>query len=345
MKILISSTHIPPEMAGAEKVTWEIAKRLAKLRNNEVHILTTTKNSKTHPNITVHTIPYISPLTVFYSTLGYFFIKKLLSRHRFDVIHSHMSLPWGFVFRNAKSKKVITLHGCEYLRTDFLYKFLAKSAYKKSDLLISPSYWLKNYVKKEYGYDSTIIRNGIDTLKFNVIRGIKREKNVILYVGRLIKIKGIIELVAVAKELKNFEFWFAGKGPLRKLITLPNTKYLGYFNEDKLIEIYNQATICVFPSYKENFPVVGLEALACGKATIATKTGFSEIIDHNKNGLLIGPKNREELKSAILRVMKNPNLRKKFEKNARKKALQFDYKIIMKQYYSLYKTLLERDNM
>ena len=343
MKILIASTLISSSEGGAEKVAWETAKKLAESKNNEVHVLIATKNFEKNSNIKVHTIPKVSLLTIFYSTIGWPFIKKLLSKHKFDIIHSHMSLPWGFVFRNSKSKKIITRHGCEYLNKSELYKLFAKSAYKKSDSIISPSYWMRGYVKKNYGYDSLVISNGIDTSKFNILKNVKKEKNVILFVGRLIKIKGIIELLRVAQELKNFEFWFVGQGPLKKLLTLPNTKYLGCFNNGvDLIKIYNKATVCVFPSYKENFPVVGLEALACGKATIATKTGFSEIIANGVDGLLINPKNPQELKSAIIRLMKNPELRQKFEKNARKKALQFDDKIIMKKYYSLYKNLLRK---
>ena len=119
-----------------------------------------------------------------------------------------------------------------------------------------------------------------------------------------------IELINVTRDLKNYKFWFAGIGPLKKLIILPNTKYLGYFNDNELIKIYNRATICAFPSRWENYPVVGLEAFACGKATIATRIGFSEIFDHNKNGLLINPKISEELKSAIMKLMKNPGFGK-----------------------------------
>lgn len=342
MKILFASTYVTSDKGGAEKVAWDMARFLSK--SNEVHVLTLSKKPEKFDKIKVHTIPDVPKPTIYYSTFGQGYIKKITSKYNFDIIHSHMPLPWGFIFRNAKSKKIITMHGCEYLSKDLLYKPLAKIAFKKTDLIISPSYWLRDFVKKNYGYDSMVISNSIDTKKFNILKNVKKEKKVILFVGRLIKIKGVLELLKVAKELKTYEFWFAGDGHLKKLITLPNTEYLGYFNEDKLIQIYNKATICVFPSYKENFPLVGLEALACGKAIIATKTGFSEIIDNNKNGLLINPKNPRELESAIIKLMKNQKLRKKFERNARKKALQFDYKRIMGKYYSLYKNLLKNKN-
>ena len=340
MKILIASTLVTPDVGGAEKIAWQTAKQLASFKNTEIHVLTTTRKHEKNPCIKVHLIPWTPLLTVFYSTIGWLYLKRLLSEHNFDIIHSHMSLPWGCVFRNAHSKKIITMHGCEYLNKGMLYRLFAKSAYKKTDSIISPSKWMKTYVKKNYGFDSQVITNGIDTSVYKVLKNPKKEKNVVLFVGRFLRIKGITELVKVAKELKNYEFWFAGRGPYKELLTLPNTKYLGYFDDEKeLVKLYNKATICVFPSYKENFPVVGLEALACGKATIATKVGFSEIITNDLDGILIKPRNAKQLKAAIVRLMKNPGLRQKFEKNARKKALKFDYKHIIRQYYSLYRKL------
>ena len=71
MKILITSTLISPSQGGAEKVAWQTAKQLAASKNNEVHVLTTTRDYEESPNITVHTIPKVPLLTVFYSTIGF----------------------------------------------------------------------------------------------------------------------------------------------------------------------------------------------------------------------------------------------------------------------------------
>lgn len=342
MRILIASTYVTSEKGGAERVAWDMANYLAK--SHEVHVLTLSKEPEKLNNAKIHILPDVPKPTVFYSTIGWNYIKKLLSEHEFDVIHSHMSLPWGYIFRNAKSKKIITLHGCEYLNEDRLYRIFAKKAFKKSDLIVSPSHWLRDYVKDNYGYDPLVINNGINTSKFKIFKDIKREKKVVLFVGRLTEIKGVRELIEVAKELKDYEFWFIGEGELKSLINLPNTKHLGYFNHStgsRLVEMYNRATICVFPSYKENFPMVALEALSCGKPVIATQTGFSEIIDHNENGFLISPKDQGELKSAIITLMENEDLREKFEKNARKKALKYDWSKIVKKYCDAYEELLK----
>ena len=140
----------------------------------------------------------------------------------------------------------------------------------------------------------------------------------------------------MAEDLRNYEFWFAGEGPLKEQITLPNTRHLGYLNEDELIMTYNRATICVFPSYRENFPMVGLEALACGKATVATAIGFSEIIDHETTGLLINSGDRKGLAHSIQRLMENPYMRHAIERQARKDALRYNWRNIVKEYYTIF---------
>ena len=186
LKILIASTLVPPSQGGAEKVAWQTAEQLAASKKNEVHVFTTTKNYKKYPGIKVHTVPKVPLLTIFYSTIGWPFIKKILSKHKFDIIHSHMSLPWGFVFRNCKAKKIITMHGCEYLNKSFLYNLFAKAAYKKTDSKVSPSKWMRHYVKKHYGYDSQVINNGIDTSKYKILKNSQFSiKKTCLFYGRI----------------------------------------------------------------------------------------------------------------------------------------------------------------
>lgn len=142
--------------------------------------------------------------------------------------------------------------------------------------------------------------------------------------------------------MPQYEFWFVGNGSLEKEIKGKNVKNLGFKEGRGLVKAYNKAEICVFPSYWENLPMVGLEAMSCGKAIIATKLGFSEIIENGKEGLIIEPKNEKKLKQAIVRLMTNSKLRKKFERNTRKKALKYNWDMIVREYYKLYKRVLEK---
>lgn len=332
-RLLVVSTQVPPDTAGAEKVAWETARRLAP--HYEVHVLTTTANAKPPTGVRVHVIPDVSPLTLYYSTVGWHRIGRILEEHPFDIVHCHMSLPWGFVFRNVKARKVVTMHGCEYLKNSFLYRALAKTGFGKADCLTSPSQWLRNYVKKHYGYDSVVIRNGIDRQVFFPVRGLQKD-NVVLFVGRLVEIKGVWEFAEMARRMPGTEFWVAGEGPLHSCVSLPNLKWLGFLEGLALARVYNQATVCAFPSYTENFPTVGLEAISCARAVAATQRGFAEIIDSGKDGILVPQGDMGALQKAVEKLLGDRLYRLQIEEAALAKSAEFDYDRIISQYRQLY---------
>jgi glycosyltransferase involved in cell wall biosynthesis len=151
--------------------------------------------------------------------------------------------------------------------------------------------------------------------------------------------KGLGEIFSAAKTLPNYEFWLVGD-PTTGNIRVPrlaNVKILGFVDHDAIVRYYNQASVCVFPSYWENFPLVGLEALACGKAIIATRMGFSEFVENGQDGLLIEPRRPDQLVESIKYLMQDGAARAKLERNARSKALKYDWGVIMEMYRNIYR--------
>ena len=336
MNILIVSTYLPPFAGGAERVALDLATGINE--NESVKLLTTSKNIE-HYNNKVLRVPYIKGLTFFYSTLGINYLKKIISEEDIDLIHCHMALPWGYVLRNCKAKKIITCHGSDvYPKKNFIIDKLIKKSLIVSNCIVSPSNWLSAFVRENYNVNPRIINNGIDTKLFKPLN-ITQKDNVILFVGRFIDIKGINLLLEVASELKQYEFWFAGTGPLSKRINLPNTKNLGLINKEQLVSLYNQATVAVFPSKRENFPLVGLEAMSSGCPVIATRLGFSEYINDMENGLLVNY-DKHDLLNKISLLMEEDQLRRNIKKNARKTAVKFDKQIMINKYYGLYKEII-----
>ncbi len=135
---------------------------------------------------------------------------------------------------------------------------------------------------------------------------------------------------------------FAGKGELDRLIMGRNIKNLGFKTTEELVNLYNQAEICIFPSYREGFPLSGLEAMSCGRAVIATPLGFSEYIENGKDGIIIPAKDENALKNAIIDLMTNEKKRKMLEKNARKKALKYSWENVAKQYLKMFKRVVKK---
>ncbi len=120
---------------------------------------------------------------------------------------------------------------------------------------------------------------------------------------------------------------------------LPNVKVINFVPDRRaLAALYNQATICAFPSQYENFPLVGLEAMACGRTFVATtgpRNGYSEYVENGRGAMLIKPHDVNALVKSIRYLMENKSVREEFEKNAIKKASQYDWQIIAEKYRSL----------
>ncbi len=184
------------------------------------------------------------------------------------------------------------------------------------------------------------IPNGIDTERYTINDSMKKTDDTILYSGRLKIRKGVDKLLEAARELKEYNFWLTGKGHLEEKIEGENVELLGFV--DDLPDQINKATICVFPSIWENWPLVGLEAMACGKPVIGTPRGFSEYITSGHDGIIIPDNDPGTIKNAIINLMNDQELRDKISKNARMTAEKYDWKNIVKQYKHLYEDLMKR---
>lgn len=180
---------------------------------------------------------------------------------------------------------------------------------------------------------------------------------VFVFVGRLVGDKGINELVTAFNTL-NSEFRIQNSklllvGPLEaeldplKPETLqaiesnPNIISVGY--QADVRPYFAAADALVFPSYREGFPNVVMQAGAMGLPSIVTDiNGCNEIIIHRVNGLIIPPKNSEALAKAMRLLMEDINLYQQLQGNARAQITnrfeqQQVWDALLKEYQSLLK--------
>lgn len=150
------------------------------------------------------------------------------------------------------------------------------------------------------------------------------------FVGRIVGDKGINELVAAFTHLyqSHPDIQLLLVGPLEEQLdpVTPETRaaiehhtaihFVGW--KDDIRPFLAASDIFVFPSYREGFPNVVLQAGAMDLPCIVTDiNGCNEIISHGVNGLIIPPKNTVKLEAAMKKLLLDPHLRKQISRKAR----------------------------
>jgi glycosyltransferase involved in cell wall biosynthesis len=247
---------------------------------------------------------------------------------------------------------------------------------KKSNAIIaSTPQEVKNILElyKVSGENIELIRTGIDEKLFRPIdkkTAIKKTginfENIVLFVGRITKAKGLRILIkALAQVKKDFkkelkliviggdtsgvmhsEAESKEKKYLRKLIKRLNLEesvmFLGPVNRELLPYIYSIADVCAVPSLYESFGLVAVEAMACGTPVIASKVGgLAHTVKDGYSGLHFLPGRSDQLAKALLKLLTDPERMDQISLNARRRtAREFGLQQTVKQIKLLYELLL-----
>ena len=129
-------------------------------------------------------------------------------------------------------------------------------------------------------------------------------------------------LIGDGEERKNLERLSKELGLEKEII------FLGKIFHDKLPKYYHVADIFVLPSLYESFGIVFLEAMASGLPIISTNVAAIPEVVNKKVGILVRPKNVEELTEAILTLIKNEKRRRRMAKEGMKLARKFDWSFV-----------------
>ena len=183
---------------------------------------------------------------------------------------------------------------------------------------INTSYFSKEHFSEEL---NTKLKNSL---------GINENDFVFIFVGRLVTDKGINELVAAFSKIKTThkQAKLLLVGPLEDDLDplLPETNKKISINNDIISVGYQNdvrsyfaiANCLVFPSYREGFPNVVLQAGSMELPSIVSNiNGCNEIIIEEKNGLIIPTKDENAILNAMEKVILNEDLKNKMQKNAR----------------------------
>ena len=176
------------------------------------------------------------------------------------------------------------------------------------------------------------------------------------FVGRIVRDKGIDELVSAFKRLYesnnnirliivgNFEKKLDPISPNSEKLILhhPGIKFVGYQTDVRPFLIQSHAL--VFPSYREGFPNVVMQAGALDLPCIVTDiNGCNEIIIPNKNGIIIPPRDENALFNAMKNFITNKEMVKSMSQNAREMiSSRYDQKFVWNELLNEYNNLLNK---
>lgn len=156
-----------------------------------------------------------------------------------------------------------------------------------------------------------------------------REDLKVGFIGRVVKDKGIFDLVDVVAELKDVSLTVAGGGDdleaLRKYLDqrgLKNIELLGQMAHSELEKVFDRVDVVCVPSknFYEGFPRVIMEAWVHERAVIVSDVGgVSAFVQNGLNGIVVEPGNKVQLRSAI-EMLSDREVRSEFEEGARKMA-------------------------
>ena len=280
----------------------------------------------------------------------------------FDIIHAYTfgtySSFLGATSKIIKRSKVIMrsdLSSATYHKAKNapFYRTMLTYPFKIADAVYAFTILEKQYLAN-LGVNENKIRVipiGIDHKKFSKATTTDEDKHVSIgYVGRFSPQKGVHRITAalqkILREEKKASVTFVGaiedtayaREVLASLKTYRNFKYLGYLSN--VLPFYKMCNIILVPSLVETGAITVLEAMASGKAVIASNINpIKEYIQHERSGFLFNDK--KEVYLYLKRLIENPSLIKEVGRRARKEAAKYDWNLIIRRYEEMYRSVIK----
>lgn len=274
-------------------------------------------------------------------------IKKLLKRERPEKVFAYNAK--AVIYSGIAAKKLKIEHypliagmGSIFLSNSLKNRILQKvmcSEYKKA-LKKSKAVFFQNKDDSELFLQKRLVTqqqityihgSGVNLEKFKVES--LPTSIAFLFIGRLIKDKGVREYLDACKTVKeqypNVKCMLVG--PYDTNPTSLKREELSCYVDSNIVEYYGeqsdvrpflkQCSVFILPSYREGTPKTVLEAMATGRAIITTDApGCKETVVDGENGFLVPIKNAEILAAKMIDLIKNPQLVSEFAAKSRKKA-------------------------
>jgi lipopolysaccharide heptosyltransferase II len=264
-------------------------------------------------------------------------LADIIQKEKIDIVHARSRVPAWIAFfacRKTEAHFLTTCHG--YYSVHLFSKVMGWGK-----IVIAISEVIGRHMVRDFAVPAENIRvipRSVEVEKFNLPRAPKTDKKAftVVMIGRITPLKGhpyfLKAMARVIHRLPSVKVQIIGDAPPRKqpykeeLILL--TKRLGIAakvefmgNRRDIPELLSKADCLVLSTItQEAFGRVIIEAQAAGVPVVATRVGgVSEIIEHEKTGLLVLPKEIEAMSDAVLRILNDPKFSAGLVAQAKKK--------------------------
>lgn len=222
-------------------------------------------------------------------------------------IYTKKNMGWG---SRAWKMRSLFASAIASQNSDMLTNFFSHSLYKRKSVLLPP------------GVDTKAFHPKVKpVLNLRSVFSINKDETIITCVAELVPVKGHLYLLKALTNLPNAHLFLAGR-PSDETYTQKlhqQVQALGISNRvhflgrvDDIPALLAESDIFVLPTIRkgEGCPIALLEAMACGKACVATNVpGSRDLIQDQKTGLLASPEDPESLSNVLRPLIANPNLR------------------------------------
>ena len=380
MRILMLNNEFPPLGGGQGVVNARLLEEFSSVPDLSIDLITANLSKadweirRVTDRITTYFLP-VGNKDIHHSTVkelllygwrAYGVARKLMNEGaRYDLSFAFSAIPAGIV-----SWRLFKSHGIPFLvrspgvdipgfeeRYRPVYPILAplvREIWRCSRGYIVSSSFHEELAKR---HDPTVLTNvivnAVDCERFSPrVRDSSREKTIILCVARLVRRKGVADLLrALAAVFEaspslraSTELVLAGtgddEGSLKELAASlgisSNVRFLGFVDRDQLPALYRSADLFTLPSHNEGMSNAALEALASGLPLLLTAVGgTAEIVEHGVNGLVVPPGDIAILASALRDLLCDSGRLAEMGAESRVRAALFDWHAVTKQYLEL----------
>jgi glycosyltransferase involved in cell wall biosynthesis len=348
-KILVITPFFYPHIGGSESYIEELYLFLRK-KHPEIVVdvlcynTNKTLNKESYHGLTIYRIPCWNILRDQFSVPNPLALIQFLhaNKNSHSLIHASTrffeSSWWApFYARLTKTRIILTDH-CAYYPTtsnwliNLIVRLLENTVTRFSlhfyDAVFAETEATKRFLKQTFNINSEVAYPGLGP-NSKYPRGDNKELKVV-YVGRMIKSKGVEFLFDIAQGNKAVNFVFAGPGalvqPLKNKIQkekLGNIAILGGISKAEVSKLLETADIFAYPTWhSEGLPMALVEAGGKGKAVIATDTGAINELISNERGILVQSQDKQAFKDGLQKLIKDKDLRLRLGKNLQKFAVQ-----------------------